>query len=100
LPHLPSPDGYSCSAERFDGDSLYKARMAVLMMRCGIRMKYIRAALAEPVAPQGRGLLPRVGTHRRRPRGPAEVTSDAKPLHRVIVAEMIVMVLIGDAALI
>lgn len=50
LPHLPTLQDYCTHAELYDADSVYKARMAVLMMRCGIRMRYIRAAMAAPVA--------------------------------------------------
>jgi hypothetical protein len=50
LPCLPTLQDYCAHNELYDADSVYKARMAVLMMRCGIRMSYIRAAMAEPVA--------------------------------------------------
>ena len=50
LPRLPSAQAYSPAAELYDADSIYRARIAVQMLRVGLRLNDIRAALAQPMA--------------------------------------------------
>lgn len=47
VPHLPTPEvgGYSTDAEVYTEDSVHRARLAALLLRCGIRLRYIRMAM-------------------------------------------------------
>jgi hypothetical protein len=50
IPHLPTPDagGYSTDAEVYTEDSVHRARLAAMLLRSGIRLRYIRIAMDQP----------------------------------------------------
>lgn len=50
LPRPPAPDaaGYTAVAEVYDEASIYRARLALMLLRAGIRLRYIRLVMHQP----------------------------------------------------
>jgi hypothetical protein len=50
IPRLPTPLGVDYNgAEVYDEDSVYRARLAVLMLSRGIRLRFVRLAMGNPM---------------------------------------------------
>lgn len=50
LPRLPTPSGvYSNCAQVYDTDSVQRARLVLQMLRVGVRLRFIRMVMAQPM---------------------------------------------------